>query len=953
MANITFYHIDVETRDFIKEPTIYEETTDYQIQISLFTTQKGNAYPVYALHNGTGVKAEYSPISGMGISCKSRVFDYEIDNTWLIYYTFEDVNSSTKFLADIDFDISGARLSVGKSINNLEEYYISNNEDADGESNVSFFSVEINTSSMSDSFFTYGSTFSPSCSIEITPTNLIYAGLFMRIELNVDGVWQNFGVFYIKTPPEETSEYMSISGVGLMETVLSGADAEFDDFNHLTVNMLCTSIKNATGVDVIFEFEDKLKQYPDFWNNSRYILPYQVIEGDDGKTYTPTMVSLGSYREYLSAFAVAFHSNVVERNGAVYVTHADNSDFGNDSMYFDENTYAEEPVSKNKLYFCASPISVNSKRIGLRPSPWGTGDYIPYYASENIVNTTILSNKVSSSEYTVMSYPVTIEAESMYCEVNRLDGGDFGTGTDSEYSMRKYAETIGVNEPFAYYPIDVEFAGYNPFLRAGGTITLKFEDETHYCYLGNVTYSWDGMMSVSASTPCDIDISGNSSSLVNAAGSLSASAGTSESSAWDKVEGNVISGDGNEVSSVGYSGVFGANHNISGSFSYGLIFGFSNEVPSGSVLQTLIGGYKNKLTGDATGSALFGSNNTLSSYFNQSIVAGQANILNGVTSSLVIGEKNKATGEEIDSSIVFGQSNEIKSLYNSMVCGLNNILSDTVNNSIISGRENTINNAVDGSLVTGLYNEITGYFDGSAVFGNYNDVRSDYSMTSGSHLINATGSSFVHGQYNEEDTGHKYAEMVGGGTSSTRKNIYTLDWTGNSVFAGDVRSESAGVSLSDLAASLLAKSSGKNITAQCTVTTDGGDITISVPLTSFGTSDYPAYGPLSAGSFVGTIGTNISSPILFSAIIAYGSPIIPPSGESAYAAARGQNVIEYQCEVTSSSSGGTIIIHTGAESVTVNTSKIFMQDGTIQDFYPAYGIKRETENIDFSSYFTE
>lgn len=537
MANITFYHIDIETRSFIKEPTIYDETTDYQILFNFIHTTKGNAYPVYAIHNGTGIKAVYSPTSGMGVTCKSRVFDYDIDNTWLIYYTYENVDSSTKFLADTDFDISDVRLSVGRSINNLEEYYINNEEDADGESNVSFFSVEINTSSMSDSFFTYGSTFSPSCSIEITPTSLIAIDCYIRIEFMVDGVWQNFGVFYIKTPPEETSEYMSISGVGLMETVLSGSDAEFDDFNHLTIDMLCTSIKNTTGVYVIFEFEDKLKQYPDFWENSRYILPYQTIESDDGKTYTPVPVTLGSYREYLSAFAIAFHSNVIERNGAVYVTHVDNSDFGNDSIYFDENTYAEEPVSKNKFYFCASPISVSSKKIGLRP--WKT-DYIPYYISENAVNTVILSNTVSSNEYTVVSYPVTIEAESMYCEVNRLDGGDFGSGMDSQYSMRAYAETIGVNHPFAYYPIDAEFAGYNPFLRAGETITLKIDGETHYCYLGNVTYSWDGMMSVSVSTPCDIDISGNTSSASGGSFTSQQGTGIPESTLQNMFDGKLI-----------------------------------------------------------------------------------------------------------------------------------------------------------------------------------------------------------------------------------------------------------------------------------------------------------------------------------------------------------------------------------------------------------------------------
>ena len=149
MAKITFYHIDIETREFIKEPTIYEETTAYEKMITAFYSDKKNGYvsPVYAMHNGTGVRRERYG-SYMGILCKSRVFDYDIDNTWLIYYTYENVDENTKFLADMDSDISDVRLSVGRSINNIEEYYINNNEDVDAESNVSFFSVEIHTSSM-------------------------------------------------------------------------------------------------------------------------------------------------------------------------------------------------------------------------------------------------------------------------------------------------------------------------------------------------------------------------------------------------------------------------------------------------------------------------------------------------------------------------------------------------------------------------------------------------------------------------------------------------------------------------------------------------------------------------------------------------------------------------------------------------------------------------------------
>ena len=45
----------------------------------------------------------------------------------------------------------------------------------------------------------------------------------------------------------------------------------------------------------------------------------------------------------------------------------------------------------------------------------------------------------------------------------------------------------------------------------------------------------------------------------------------------------------------------------------------------------------------------------------------------------------------------------------------------------------------------------------------------------------------VQGKYNIEDTKNQYAHIVGGGVDETgRKNIHTIDWNGNAVFAGDV-----------------------------------------------------------------------------------------------------------------------------------------------------------------------
>ncbi len=67
----------------------------------------------------------------------------------------------------------------------------------------------------------------------------------------------------------------------------------------------------------------------------------------------------------------------------------------------------------------------------------------------------------------------------------------------------------------------------------------------------------------------------------------------------------------------------------------------------------------------------------------------------------------------------------------------------------------------------------------------------------------------VQGRYNEEDTEGQYAHIVGGGDSEIvdvdggvqvqRKNIHTLDWLGNAVFAGDITNGN-GVSMDGLRA---------------------------------------------------------------------------------------------------------------------------------------------------------
>ena len=69
----------------------------------------------------------------------------------------------------------------------------------------------------------------------------------------------------------------------------------------------------------------------------------------------------------------------------------------------------------------------------------------------------------------------------------------------------------------------------------------------------------------------------------------------------------------------------------------------------------------------------------------------------------------------------------------------------------------------------------------------WSQAKGDYSHAEGFNTIANGENQHVQGKYNVVDTENKYAHIVGAGTSSsTTKNIHTLDWNGNAEFAGDV-----------------------------------------------------------------------------------------------------------------------------------------------------------------------
>lgn len=67
-----------------------------------------------------------------------------------------------------------------------------------------------------------------------------------------------------------------------------------------------------------------------------------------------------------------------------------------------------------------------------------------------------------------------------------------------------------------------------------------------------------------------------------------------------------------------------------------------------------------------------------------------------------------------------------------------------------------------------------------------NRASGDYSHAEGEQTVATANSQHVEGKYNIIDTAKKYLHIAGNGTSTTRSNAYTLDWSGNGVYSGKV-----------------------------------------------------------------------------------------------------------------------------------------------------------------------
>lgn len=391
-------------------------------------------------------------------------------------------------IAEMNTDVIPAKLVVNGYEITVNERY--------------FNTISIETGCMQDGYVSYGGTFSPSCSMTMQDHELIQNGAFFEVYFQIKGIWEHFGKYKIKTEPKRQQGVVEFSGVGLITSIFDNTIIELNgpDLRRIhSFTEVVEMLSEKTGVEIEFaqrpsNIEDLTIMFPGFINET---------EAGTGRYKSITY----SAREILGGLALFFGGNAVERNGKVYLTLASRSG-SSMTKVFTEDAYSECIVSRKA--YAPAPIKLlyQGYTHGVIPDSQNL-QYLYYRSGDK--KTAILAAEPPSGEITPDElYQLQIDCDWIAYSILEL--------TPSIHNF-SWAGAAG-----AYRPFEAEFCGYHPYLAAGNDITVIDEQgNQQQVFCDNVTYEWDGGMSIKASS--SFEVTGGSEGATSTVTSSTAAGG--------------------------------------------------------------------------------------------------------------------------------------------------------------------------------------------------------------------------------------------------------------------------------------------------------------------------------------------------------------------------------------------------------------------------------------------
>ncbi len=503
-------------------------------------------YVKYAMNNGNVYKRGVNTID-----CKSMMIsdDYRY-MSWYVFCTEDE--------ADITGDCAVSYTDIAT------ELYLSistgNSDSVSTRGKETLISVSISQGCVSDSFASYGSTYSPTMSCEMYAENNDFTDALIAktyydntLKGTIVNAWiiignefaypVPIGRFVVKENPTYNGDTVSFTGNGLMSEYMDRAEIVISSLNEyhkteLEEKYVPSQLQFIYTRDDVYYWEylpqDFLRVtgcplYIDNWKDvlssiKQYKLYHLMIPmlsnfaDNDEDGYDWDWESRITWRDLLSGIAVLLRANVIEKNGAFYIKQlpelqADN----NYRPIFNGDTYDSNAIFGNNL-MCPNNVSVKANNWYFYET---NSDYVGfgYYEGES----TVVLNDKASSVSNVENYPVTIETPWILYET--LDRNTVHTYLGQVTPMQWKTGLSFLNKAFVYHKASIETMYWHPLMSVGEMITFEdYDGVKKYVLVGEMTLHYDGGFYAEITSPCEVQESNTSS--VGSSGSNSYNSGT-------------------------------------------------------------------------------------------------------------------------------------------------------------------------------------------------------------------------------------------------------------------------------------------------------------------------------------------------------------------------------------------------------------------------------------------
>lgn len=503
-------------------------------------------YVKYAINNGSVYKRGVNTID-----CKSMMIsdDYRY-MSWYVFCTEDET--------DITGDCAVSYTDIAT------ELYLSistgNSDSVSTRGKETLISVSISQGCVSDSFASYGSTYSPTMSCEMYAENNDFTDALIAktyydntLKGTIVNAWilignefaypVPIGRFVVKENPTYNGDTVSFTGNGLMSEYMDRAEIVISSLNEyhkteLEEKYVPSQLQFIYTRDDVYYWEylpqDFLRVtgcplYIDNWKDvlssiKQYKLYHLMIPmlsnfaDNDEDGYDWDWESRITWRDLLSGIAVLLRANVIEKNGAFYIKQlpelqADN----NYRPIFNGDTYDSNAIFGNNL-MCPNNVSVKANNWYFYET---NSDYVGfgYYEGES----TVVLNDKASSVSNVENYPVTIETPWILYET--LDRNTVHTYLGQVTPMQWKTGLSFLNKAFVYHKASIETMYWHPLMSVGEMLTFEdYDGVKKYVLVGEMTLHYDGGFYAEITSPCEVQESNSSS--VGSSGSSSYNNGT-------------------------------------------------------------------------------------------------------------------------------------------------------------------------------------------------------------------------------------------------------------------------------------------------------------------------------------------------------------------------------------------------------------------------------------------